>query len=291
VQLTASNAGGCPDSARLPISVHPKPNFNIVANPDSGCANLRVVFPYISGASSYNWTFGDGGTGTTGNTTHTFVNTTSTTVTYTTQAIVGDVFGCKDTATRTIKVFPKPVANFSADPTSVITSNQQVNITNLSSGYVTSNWSFGDGATSTDANPTHVYSLGGDWTIRLIVISNKGCKDTFELGVTAVDENVIKVPNAFTPNLNASNGGSYVPTELNNDVFHPIIRGVDRSKYELSIYSRWGELLFVSKDIDIGWDGYYKGQLCTQDVYIWKIKAVTKEGVVIDKAGDVTLLR
>jgi hypothetical protein len=47
----------------------------------------------------------------------------------------------------------------------------------------------------------------------------------------------------------------------------------------------------VSKDINIGWDGYYKGVLCTQDVYIWKVNATTLDNKKIEKTGDLLLLR
>jgi gliding motility-associated-like protein len=62
-------------------------------------------------------------------------------------------------------------------------------------------------------------------------------------------------------------------------------------KYELSVYNRWGELLFESKDPKIGWDGYYRDKLCQQDIYVWKIKATSNAGKAIIKTGDVTLLR
>jgi gliding motility-associated-like protein len=115
--------------------------------------------------------------------------------------------------------------------------------------------------------------------------------DTFNLPskIIAQLESGIEVPNAFSPNPNGGNGGVYDPTDMNNDIFHPVIKGVD--KYELNIFSRWGELLFVSKDINIGWDGYYKGNLCTQDVYIWKITATTIDDKKINKTGDLLLLR
>ena len=77
--------------------------------------------------------------------------------------------------------------------------------------------------------------------------------------------------------------------DLTNDVFHPVLKGIE--KYELNIFSRWGELLFVSKDVNIGWDGYYKGKLCTSDVYVWKIIATTIDAKKINKSGDVLLLR
>ena len=57
------------------------------------------------------------------------------------------------------------------------------------------------------------------------------------------------------------------------------------------IFNRWGELIFESKDIKIGWDGYYRGKLCQQDVYVWKLFAKFEDGTIVEKAGDVTLLR
>ena len=112
------------------------------------------------------------------------------------------------------------------------------------------------------------------------------------LDVTAVAGGEILFPNAFTPNANGSNGGVYNPNDPGqnlNDVFHPVFSGVE--EYQLWIYNRWGELLFESNDILIGWDGYYKGDLSQQDVYVWKVKATTSQGTVINDAGDVTLIR
>jgi len=59
----------------------------------------------------------------------------------------------------------------------------------------------------------------------------------------------------------------------------------------MRIYNRWGELIFESFDIDIGWDGYYRGRLSPQDVYVWKIMLQFGDGTVVQKAGDLTLVR
>jgi len=50
-----------------------------------------------------------------------------------------------------------------------------------------------------------------------------------------------------------------------------------------------GELIFVSNNVNIGWDGYYKGKLCEQDVYIWKAYVKLNNGKVFRRTGDVTL--
>lgn len=57
------------------------------------------------------------------------------------------------------------------------------------------------------------------------------------------------------------------------------------------VFNRWGELLFESFDVSIGWDGYYRKTLSQQDVYIFKVKAVFADGEKVFKVGDLTLFR
>jgi len=89
----------------------------------------------------------------------------------------------------------------------------------------------------------------------LFVESLNGCTDTFvsPTEIIAELEGTVRVPNAFTPNPNGSNGGAVNPLaglEGLNDVFYAKVAGT--SKYELNIFNKWGELLFVSTDINIG---------------------------------------
>lgn len=293
VQLVAINSVSCTDTLKVPVVIHPKPNYNIIASPDSGCAVLSVSFQPIVTAVNYNWNFGDGNTSTGSGTSHNFVNVGSTNMSYIVQLIASDASGCKDTAQKTIKVFPKPVALFTATPTTVFVPSEEIEFNNLSSGNISNYWIFGDGGTSTDKDPEHTYAVEGEYQVTLIITNNNGCKDTFNLPekIMALEESGITVPNAFTPNLAGANGGAYDRNDLSNDVFHPVVKGVDKDRYEFMIYSRWGELLFHTRDTSLGWDGYYKGKLCTQDVYIWKISAITLDGKIINKTGDVLLLK
>lgn len=291
VQLITTNANSCTDILNVPITIHSKLNVNIVASKDSGCAALRVNFPPIAGVNNYSWNFGDGNSGMGANITHTFINNGNSNVTYSVQLIATDGYGCADTVSKKIKVFPKPKAMFSVNPTNVVILDQPIVCANTSTNNTTNFWQFGDGGISAAVNPSYTYSVVGNYQVTLIVTNSKGCKDTMILAtlINAVDQGALQMPNAFTPNALSSNGGVYSPTDLNNDVFHPVVRGgID--VYEMTIYSRWGEVLFETKDIMIGWDGYYKGKLCTQDVYIWKVKLKTLDGFSIYKTGDLTLL-
>ena len=56
-------------------------------------------------------------------------------------------------------------------------------------------------------------------------------------------------------------------------------------------FNRWGEQIFESKDIKVGWDGYYNGKLCSQDVYVYRAIGKFIDGSPYDVKGNVTLLR
>lgn len=294
VQLIATNASNCKDTLIVPVIVHSQPNFNVVPTPTSGCAPLAVNFPTVVGATNYSWNFGDGNTSSGGGISHTFVNVTVANVTYTVQMIAADAYGCKDTAFTQVTVFPQPVANFQVSPTTVNIPNDPIHCTNLSTGTIVANyWTFGDGGTSTATNPDYDYTAEGEYQVTLIVTSVNGCKDTFSLPtkIIVLEEASIVVPNAFTPNALGSPGSVFSSGDLSNDIFHPVVKGIDKDRYEFSIYSRWGELLFLTKEVNEGWDGYYKGKMCTQDVYVWKLKVITLDGKIITKTGDVLLLK
>lgn len=293
VQLVATNTLNCSDTLKVSVAVHPKRSTSIIANPDSGCASLSVAFPPIAGIIHYSWNFGDGNSSSAVNPSHVFTNTTSAGINYSVQLIATDAYTCTDTTGKIIKVFSKPTALFEVSPLTVSVPGQVINCTNQSIGNANNYWLFGDGSTSTEVNPLYEYSAEGEYQITLIITDEKGCIDTFSLSekIVVLEESSIQVPNAFTPNTSAPSGGEYHPNDLSNDIFHPVVKGVDKDRYEFAVYSRWGELLFVTKETTIGWDGYYKGKLCTQDVYVWKIKAITLEGKIINKSGDVTLIK
>ncbi|MCD6020157.1 MAG: Microbial collagenase precursor [Bacteroidetes bacterium] len=291
VQLIATTLSSCNDTIVVPVIVHPKPEFTIVAMPDSGCSPLIVNFPTINNVANYQWKFGDGNISTADNPLNVYYNNSQITKTFSVQLIGIDGYGCRDTSSKVIKVFASPIALFQANPTLVYVPTSAVVLTNLSSNAVSYYWNFGDGNTSTETSPSYTYLDPGEYQIYLVAKNSHGCRDTFNLPtkIIAELESTIEIPNAFSPNPNGGNGGLFSSSDSNNDVFHPVLKGID--KYELNIFSRWGELLFVSKDITIGWDGYYKGSLCTQDVYVWKIMATTLDGKKINKTGDLLLLR
>lgn len=282
--------GFCSDTSTQIINIMPPAPIPDFRGSKAGCRPVTVSFTNLTQyGTTYNWSFGDGGSSSQTNPTYTYYNPGTYTVTLSATGPGGtnNIIGIDS-----VIVYPVPIAAFTANPTTVGAINDPVNCTNLTAGGASYQWDFGDGTpTDFSIDPVHFYQTAGEYQITLIALNGYGCRDTFALGSKIiVEENTeIEVPNAFTPNSGGSSGGEFDPNDTSNDIFHPVVKGV--SKYELSIYNRWGELIFESKDTKIGWDGYYRGKLCPSDVYVWKIKATDNGGKTINKSGDLLLLR
>ena len=253
-----------------------------------GCAPLTVQFINQSQyANIFLWDFGDGGASTSENPLYTYSNYGDFTVQLTASGPGG-----QDIKTGGIvHVYQNPVAYFTVAPTVVFLPDQPIHCFNTSENAVSFVWDFGDGTSSIETNPSHQYMQEGEFTIILIASTINQCVDTFLIfkAVVAKSAGQINFPSAFSPSTSGPNDGHYTPGDYNNDVFHPVFVGID--EYQFSIFNRWGELLFESNDPNIGWNGYYREQLCKQDVYVWKAKGKFINGKTFFKAGDVTLIR
>ncbi len=289
--LNAINLTGCVHSSTFATVIYPKPNIVYTALPDSGCSPLKVNFPAVNGFTVYNWNLGNSNTATTSSASTKYINFGTTVKTITTTLMATDIHGCADTASKNIKVFPAPTASYISTGSNTLSlPNATINYTNMSVGATSYTWNFGDLTTSNTIDATHIFTTESTYSVFLIASNSQGCKDTFSLGKILVkDESQFQMPNAFTPNQNGSPGTTFDPNDLSNDIFHANMKGVLAMKF--TVYSRWGEVMFATEDPTQGWDGYYKGKLCNQDIYVWKIHVELFDGTVIDKTGDVTLIR
>ncbi|MFT4779771.1 MAG: gliding motility-associated-like protein, partial [Flavobacteriales bacterium] len=75
-----------------------------------------------------------------------------------------------------------------------------------------------------------------------------------------------------------------------NRVFRPVISFADFDNYQLEIYSRWGDILFTTADIQEGWDGTFKGTLVPEGLYAFYIFIADGAGRVYEERGTVTML-
>lgn len=179
--VTVRDANNCiagPDTVhvlvRPAITVTISPSFEICLN-ESG----QVSASATGGDNNLTYTWDNGLPATTGP--HTVAPDTTTPYTLTVTDGCGTPAGF---ATVTVTVNPLPVALFSSEDTTgcVPLPVQFDNATTIESGSVTQyQWSFGVVETSALPNPLIVYDVPGTYDISLIAISNKGCRDTFEL--------------------------------------------------------------------------------------------------------------
>jgi gliding motility-associated-like protein len=288
IQLIVSN-GSCSDTTYQSIEILPPSPIADFIGPAEGCAPLEVSFTNLStNALTSNWTFGDGGAANATNPVYTYWQPG----TYNVSLTVLGPDGSTDQMIQEqiIHVYPRAQAAFTVTPNEVNVPGEPVYCLNLSQYATQYSWSFGDGNTSTDENPLHYYQTEGSYGIELIAQNEFGCPDTMKLDdvVTASASGMIDFPNAFSPNTTGGNGGVYDARSFDNDVFFPIHNGVLR--YQLQIFNKWGELLFESNDVNRGWDGYYRGALAKQDVYVWKVRATFIDGQNKELSGDVTLI-
>lgn len=179
VRLTATGSGGQNTRTRngyiTVSSAASPPTADFTANPTSGTAPLSVQFTDTStGApTTWSWDFGDGSTSSQQNPSHTYQGAGSFTVRLT---AINGAGGNTRTRTSYISVSastPQPVADFSANPTSGA-APLAVQFLNQSTGATSLSWNFGDGATSTETNPVHVYQGGGTFTVSLTASNASG---------------------------------------------------------------------------------------------------------------------
>lgn len=132
---------------------------------------------------------------------------------------------------------------------------------------------------SSIANPVATPTATTDFFV--VGTTAKGCSDTAIINVKVIDANKggYFMPSAFTPN----NDGL-------NDCFRPSRWGVIQ-KIEFSIYNRWGERIFFTKDPTQCWDGTYKGIKESSGTFVYMIKATTNCEKDIFRKGTVVLIR
>jgi len=279
---------GCsrPASAGLTVNVNDTAIVSITSS-DPGCP-IPDYWAYGFEVqndvwnSTFAWNFGDGGTLTSTNdsVSHHYFNPGS----YNVQLMVTTEDGCKSSFTYLDEavVYQVPTADFASDPEVVTTLNPTYEFSDLSSiDVIEWNWDFGDLTTDLiNQNTYHTYQDTGFYPVTLIV-TNGLCEDTIVKVVQVKPDFMFVIPNTFTP------GGDNL-----NEIFRPgTMIGVSEDDYDFFVFDRWGEVIYEGHDISDGWDGYFKGEICKTDTYVWKIKLKGIDGVRRDYIGHVNLLR
>jgi gliding motility-associated-like protein len=273
--LVVSSSNGCTDTIIKDVIVDPIPlaDFNYTAP----CENALVYFDdqsFISNGSivAWNYLFEDTLSSNLPNPSHDFSGSGLFPVTLT----VTTFAGCQGSLTINLDVKPKPIAAFIINPNpAVVLENVDFTDNSIGSNISSWYWNFGDGTGDNQQNTLHNFSTGGNNEITLIITDEFNCQDT----ANALIEIALipSVPTGFSPNMDGV-----------NDVLY--IDGGPFNKVDFQVFNNWGQVVFKTEDAAIGWDGMFRDQEVPLGVYTWVLTVEMKDGKIITKSGDVTLL-
>ncbi len=278
------DVNGCPsDTQTLTLTVYPLPEVVFSASDTEGCGPLCVNFINTTLSGSAVWDFGNDSTSIAGNPSNCYTTPGS----YNVSLTITDNNGCSNTLAKNnfITVYPNPVAYFVFNPHAATILDPTVHFTDQSVGAAFWNWSFGDIANSSSSvqHPSFTYSADtGSYQVTLSVINEFGCSASYSDMITVTTDYVFYVPNTFTPNADGL-----------NDIFFPVVAGIDAAEYDLYIFDRWGEVIFHSDSPLVGWDGRANegNAIAQQDVYVWKLYTEDGNQHIHHYTGHVNLIR
>jgi gliding motility-associated-like protein len=216
--MVAGNSNGCDSTVNLNLTIN---------QPSSNSVNINSCGPYFAANGQ--------------------TYTESTLFTYT----IPNASGCDSNITVNLTVSAEPIAAFTSTPELLEYGLSEIQLIDQSTGQIdTWSWSIstenGVVQNSTSQNP--IFNLPenttGNVTFQLTVSNNQGCSDYISSVLTILEDAAIYIPNSFSPD-----GNNF------NNTFQVVGRNISPIFFELSIYNRWGELIFLSKDLNVGWDG------------------------------------
>jgi gliding motility-associated-like protein len=200
--------------------------------------------------------------------------------------------GCQISGNVVIPSHPYVRADFTPNPNNDCGSAEspEISFIDLSTGGTQGIWYFGDGTSApyiAGNAPVHTYQDTGKYTVTLIFDNNSGCADTATAEVCIIPEKAgIYIPNAFSPNYDGI-----------NDLF--LVKGTGVDVFSITIFDRWGNVVYTSEDIQAGWDGQVNGFGAPEGVYVYLIQGKMRSNnprvnfglrELLEK-GTVTLIR
>ncbi|MEX0813800.1 MAG: PKD domain-containing protein [Chitinophagales bacterium] len=258
-----------PDTAIIDVVVHPNINANFAVE-DTACQSEFIYFDSIPNASSieeYSWDFGNNSTSTSPNPEFFYPEPGS----FIIELIVIDQYCGSDTASSSIFVKRSPQFSLGNDTAICVSDEYLLRVDDEDIDGI--RWS--DGSTR---NTLLLREFPAQISVEVL---KNGCTTTDQVFVAAKRDGcyIVNIPSAFTPNDDGLNDLLKVlPTRILD--------------FELRIYNRWGELLYVNEgNFNQGWDGAYNGQPQDVGVYTYFIKATGMDGRTIRQSGNITLLR
>ena len=255
----------CSVSQTVPVLILTAPQLTINNSPPI-CRGQSAQL-VVSGFNSYYWSTGD---------TASSINVSPVVTTIYSVTSVEKATGCISSKTVQVTVNDLPKVNITGD--TALCDGEKVVL--KASGANQYQWSNGI------TNPTLTTVVNENQLFLLIGTDTQtGCSnvDSVRLGNSPKCCDIY-IPNSFTPNGDGVNEGFSAKSECKF------------KEFKMYIFDKWGEEIFSSNDITQPWNGYYKGKLCQQDIYVYLIRAerggiITGIKPVYEKTGHVSLIR
>lgn len=278
VSLTVTDANGSDSEIKTTYIIvtsctTPITNFSIsdTAICSGNCINFTDM---SSGATSWQWSF-QNGTPPTSSAQHPSNICYNTAGTHSIKLVTSNAFG-SDSLIKYVTVYPTQVVFAGNDTTIQLNQSAYLNAIGLSANG-TYSWTPPFNLTCTTCpNPTA--TPGETVTYTVITTDSNGCKSSDNITIIVQFQNVIFVPNIFSPN------GDGV-----NDIL--FVRGKGVEKLKFFIYDRWGEKVFETTSLDVGWDGSFRGKDMNKAVFVYYLEATFIDGQEVTQKGDITLVK
>ncbi len=284
--LIVEDINKCQDTFSLPVDFYPVPEkIDFKPSHYLGCSPVSVIFNNFSSPYSdeYNiiWDFGDGTKDTAFSPVHLYENEGF----YTIKVKITSPIGCEieNEFENLLEIRKGPVADFDYSPQNPNILNPNISFINKSEDAEYYFWDFGTGDNSFDFEPQYFYPDTGLFNIKLIVTAANHCDDTIVKRIYISPELTLFFPNAFTPNGDG----------INDDFFPKGINPQYIRDYNLTIWNRWGGLVFETDDPLDRWQGSKNnvGGILPQGVYVYKYRFKNPRGEIINGKGFVTLIK
>jgi len=75
-----------------------------------------------------------------------------------------------------------------------------------------------------------------------------------------------------------------------NDILYPYLTGIKQFNY-FKVFNRFNQLMFETKNYDVGWNGTLNGTPQQMGIYIWVAVGIANDGSTVQRTGQVLLLR
>lgn len=259
--ISNNSCSGNTESFEITIGNLPNSDFSV--DNITGCDPLQVTFVSDEISQNCNWNFGDGQTSNSCNNVEHVFNYGNYYVSY---SVTTDL-GCSTTTTylQPITALQSPIANFDYSPYLITTENNVLELTNQSLNYNQIDWTINSTngfyfSSTSEQFSVELPSDTGTYTICINATNANGCVDLF-CDIIVVRNNLsFFIPNSFSPNQDGI-----------NDYFGAVYAGIEPQEFQFRIFDRWGQIVFSSTDMNILWDGKFKGTNVPEDTYIWKL--------------------